>query len=282
MPHVEIGDFRVTFVRETHYWWDGGALFGVVPKTLWSERTPADELNRIRLGLNCYVIETGGRTVLIETGAGDKPDERARRRMSLPPDARPIHEVLAGAGFDTGRIDIVINSHLHWDHCGGNTILAPEGAVPAFPRAVYYAPRGEWEHARLRHPRDAVSYDARNYEELASSGRMRLVGPEHEVAPGIRMINAPGHNRHMAIVTASSRGRTFCFFSDLAPTTAHLTPTWVMAFDLFPLETIDSKQRWLGQAAREGWICGFAHDPEVAFARVESHKAGYVAAGEIR
>lgn len=282
MTQIEIGGFRVTFVRETHYWWDGGALFGVVPKTLWGKHAPSDELNRIRLGLNCYVVETGECTVLIETGAGDKPEGRARERMNLAPDARPIHEVLARAGFDPARIDIVINSHLHWDHCGGNTIVTPEGPVPAFARAVYYAPRGEWEHAHLRHPRDAVSYDDRNYDGLVSSGRMCLVGPEHEVAPGIRMINAPGHNRDMAIVTAESRGRTFCFLSDLAPTTVHLAPTWVMAFDLFPLETIDSKQRWLGEAARNGWVCGFAHDPEIAFARVESHKAGYIARDEIR
>jgi glyoxylase-like metal-dependent hydrolase (beta-lactamase superfamily II) len=278
MASVPLGDFRITLVREAHYWWDGGALFGVVPKTLWAGRTVPDEWNRIRLGFNCYVVETGERTILIETGAGDKPGERARERMNLPAGARPIHEVLAASGFDPERIDIVINSHLHWDHCGGNTALRPSGPSPAFPRAVYYAPRGEWEHAQLRHPRDAVSYDGRSYEPLVAAGRMRLVGDVHEVAPGVRMINAPGHNRHMAIVTAESGGRTFCFFSDLVPTTIHLTPTWVMAFDLYPMECIDTKLRWLGTAAREGWICGFGHDPEVAFARVEEHKGGFVAA----
>ncbi|HWQ54219.1 MAG TPA: MBL fold metallo-hydrolase [Bryobacteraceae bacterium] len=282
MTSVAIGDFRVTLVREAHHWWDGGVLFGVVPKTLWARRTAADELNRIRLGFNCYVVETGDRTILIETGAGDKPDARARERMNLAPDARPIHEVLAAAGFEPQRIDVVINSHLHWDHCGGNTTLTSGGPVPAFPNATYYTPRGEWEHAHLRHPRDSVSYDGRNYDALEASGRMCLVGPVHEPAPGIRMINAPGHNRHMAIVTAESRGRTFCFFSDLVPTSIHLTPTWVAAFDLYPLESIDTKLHWLGQAARDGWICGFGHDPEIAFARVESHKAGFITAGEIR
>lgn len=277
MTSIAVGDFRVTLVREAFHWWDGGAFFGVVPKVLWCRRAAPDERNRIRLGFNCYIIETGERTILVETGAGDKPDERARERMNLDAAARPIHEVLAASGFDPARIDIVINTHLHWDHCGGNTILTPEGPAPAFPNAVYITPRGEWEHAHQGHPRDGVSYDARNYDPLVSSGRMRLVGAVHDVAPGIRMTGVFGHNRDMAVVTATSRGSVFCFFSDLVPTSAHLTPTWVAAFDLYPLETIDNKRRWLDEAARGGWMCAFAHDPEIAFTRIAQQDNGFTA-----
>ncbi len=262
--NIVLGDFRITLIREAIHWWDGGVLFGVVPKTLWSRHVEPDELNRIPLGFNCYLIETGDHTVLVETGAGDKPDRRARERMKLPEDAPPLVEVLAAARFDPGRIDIVINTHLHWDHCGGNTVLAGDAARPAFPAARYYVQRREWEHAHERHPRDSVSYVDANYDPLVEAGRMCLLDGDAEIVPGIRP--------NMMVVTAESRGETFCFFSDLVPTAAHVTPTWVAAFDLAPVQTIDNKFRLLGQAARAGWVCGFGHDPDIAFARIAGRR----------
>jgi glyoxylase-like metal-dependent hydrolase (beta-lactamase superfamily II) len=256
-----LGDFEVSLIRDSCYWWDGGAYFGVVPKTLWSRKLPADELNRVPLAFNCYLIRTGDHTILIETAGGDKMDDRARERMKLPPEAERL-------SVDPESVDFVINSHLHWDHCGGNTILAPAGPAPAFPKARYYAPRAEWEHAHERHVRDAVSYIDANYDPLVEAGRMVLVEDGHEVVPGVKMHRAPGHNRDMMVITAESRGQTFCFFSDLVPSTAHLQPTWVMAFDLYPLETIESRTRWLTRAVEGNWLCGFGHDHEVAFARV--------------
>jgi glyoxylase-like metal-dependent hydrolase (beta-lactamase superfamily II) len=269
MAGISLGDFRISLVREANYYWDGGALFGVVPKTLWSRKLPSDELNRVALAFNSYVIQTGDHTVLVETGGGDKLDERARERMNLPPVARPLAEVLTGAGLDPEKIDVVINSHLHWDHCGGNTVLRGDAVVPAFPRATYYTRRGEWEHAHERHIRDSVSYIDASYDPLVESGCMRLLDADTEIVPGIRVHVAPGHNRDMMVVTASSGGRTFCFLSDLVPTAAHLAPTWVASFDLFPLTTIDNKIQWLGRVVRERWICGFGHDAQTAFARIE-------------
>ncbi|HEY1338860.1 MAG TPA: MBL fold metallo-hydrolase [Bryobacteraceae bacterium] len=256
------------------YWWDGGALFGVVPKTLWSRKAVPDELNRIAVAFNCYLIRTGEHTILVETGGGDKMDARARERMKLPPESEPLPNVIARHGFDPEAIDIVINSHLHWDHCGGNTILTTGDPIPAFPRARYFAPRGEWEHAHRRLARDSVSYIDSNYDPLIDSGRMTLAGGDTEVAPGVWMRSAPGHTRHMTVITAESGGRTFCFLSDLVPTAAHLPPTWVAAFDLYPLETIENKERWFGRAASERWMCAFAHDPELPFARIEADEKG--------
>src|SRR5579863_2983750 len=227
MSRLALGNFEVHLIREGIYYWDGGAMFGVVPKTLWNEKIPADDRNRIPLGFNCYLIQTDEHQILIETGGGDKMDARARERMKLPPAARPLPEVIAEAGFDPERIDIVINSHLHWDHCGGNTILHGDTAKPAFPRATYYTRRGEWEHAHLRLARDRVSYIDANYDPLVESGRMRLLEENGEIVPGIRAAVAPGHNRNMMTVMATSGGVTFCFLSDLVPTAAHLTPTWV-------------------------------------------------------
>jgi glyoxylase-like metal-dependent hydrolase (beta-lactamase superfamily II) len=252
-------------------------MFGVVPKTLWSKKFHADELNRVRMGFNCYVIRTDEHSILIETGAGDKPTAEARERMNMPASAPGLPETLAVHGIDPDSIDIVINTHLHFDHCGGNTVLSNVGAKAAFPRALYYTPRGEWEHAHTRHIRDSVSYVDANYDPLVETGRMQLVDADFEIAPGIEIKNAPGHNRDMAVVTARSAGRTFCFFSDLIPSAAHVTPSWVAAFDLFPLEAIANKTRWLTDAADAGWVCGFGHDPEVAFARIEKSGQGFAA-----
>ena len=275
MAGLSLGNFEIHLICGGVYQWDGGALFGVVPKTLWSRKTPADDLNRIPLAFNCYLIRSDEHQILIETGGGDKQDARARERMSLPPAPRPLPEVVAEAGFDPERIDLVLNSHLHWDHCGGNTILEGGTARPAFPRATYYASRGEWEHAHLRLARDSISYIDANYDPLLEAGRMKLIGADREVVPGIRMRAAPGHNRDMMVITAESGGATFCFLSDLVPTAAHLHPTWVAAFDLYPLESIDNKVKWLGQAAAGGWHVGFGHDPEIAFARIAVEKNSF-------
>jgi glyoxylase-like metal-dependent hydrolase (beta-lactamase superfamily II) len=279
MPGAVLGSFEISLVRESTYWWDGGAFFGVVPKTLWSRRAAADELNRIPAGFNCYLIRTGEHTILIETGCGDKIDARARERMKLPPDPEPLPEVIARHGFDPEAIDMVINSHLHWDHCGGNTIVSGGVARAAFPRARYYASRGEWEHAHERLVRDGVSYIDANYDPLVESGQMILVDGDYEVAPGIRMRRAPGHNRDMMVITAESGGETFCFLADLVPTAAHLQPSWIAAFDLYPLQAIETKLEWLTAAAESNWLCAFAHDPAIDFARIVKHpKTGFALA----
>jgi glyoxylase-like metal-dependent hydrolase (beta-lactamase superfamily II) len=264
---IEIGNLRVTLLRAGVYWWDGGAFFGVVPKTLWNPLLPADDQNRVAAGFNCYLVENGDQRILIETGGGERHDAKSRERMRLP----------AGSGFvpvDPQSIGVVVNSHLHWDHCGGNTVDGPDGVSPAFPKARYFAQRGEWEHGQERLSRDAVSYRDVNYDPLIASGRMTLLDGDGLAAPGVEMLVTPGHNRDMCIVLARSQGETFCFWSDLIPTATHVHPTWVAAFDLYPLITIENKTRLLEQAVRERWWCGFAHDPNIAFARIGKDNKG--------
>ncbi len=245
-------------------------MFGVVPKTLWSKHQASDELNRIEAGLNCFVIEDGSQRILVETGGGVRHDERSLERMRMP---RGVHaaEALADHGFPPESIDIVINTHLHWDHCGGNTIDTPTGqAEAAFPNAKYFTQRGELLHAREQHPRVAVSYRAVNYEPLLESGHLHLLDGDAELAPGIRVQVTPGHNRDMMVVLVKAGGETWCHLADLAPYAAHVTPTWVAAFDLFPMESIQSKNELFARAAKENWWCSFGHDPKVGFARIVS------------
>ena len=272
MALIEVGDYRITLVRAGRYLWDGGAMFGVVPKTLWSNFHPADELNRIPCGLNCYVIDDGRKRILVETGIGVRHDERAIARSGLQ-GAPLLRESLAQQGFEPESINTVINTHLHWDHAGGNTVDEAGRAVPMLPEARYVTQAGELEHARSRHPRDSVSYRLPNYEPLVEARRLDLIQGDHEIAPGIELRVAPGHNRDMMIVTVRSANAAWCHLADLAMYAAQVTPTWVSGFDLFPLEAIDNKTRILGQAAREGWWCSFAHDPNVAFAKIEAQGA---------
>jgi glyoxylase-like metal-dependent hydrolase (beta-lactamase superfamily II) len=258
MHALNLGNFKITPVRAGSYWWDGGTMFGVVPKTLWSKHETSDELNRIEAGFNCFVVETEAHRILIETGGGVRHDERARERMRLPDPPR-LAEVLARHGFDPESIDVVVNTHLHWDHCGGNTV--GEGShggevFPALPRARYVTQRGELDHAREQLPR-------------IESGHMHLLDGDGEVAPGVELRVTPGHTRDMMIVLVRSRGETWCHLADLVAYAAQLTPTWVTSFDLFPLETIANKTQLLGHAAAEDWWCSFGHDPRVNFAKIE-------------
>lgn len=244
-------------------------MYGVVPKTLWSKFNAADEQNRVDCGFNCYVIETGEHRILVETGGGVRFDERARERQKMP-EPPQIREVLAAAGFEPETFDMVINTHLHWDHCGGNTVDEGGRAVAALPHARYYTQRGELMHAREQHPRDGVSYRAVNYEPLLESGRLHLLEGDQEIVPGVHLQVTPGHNRDMMVVRVGSGADAWCHLADLSPFAAQITPTWVASFDLYPLETISQKQDILTRAAAEGWWVSFAHEPKTAFAKIES------------
>jgi glyoxylase-like metal-dependent hydrolase (beta-lactamase superfamily II) len=276
LSFLEIGDFRVTLVRAGSYWWDGGTFFGVVPKTLWSKTQPCDDLNLIEAGFNCFVVEDSVHRVLIETGGGVRHDARAKERMRTP-EPPVLREVLRAHGFEPDSFDLVINTHLHWDHAGGNTFDEGGHVVASLPHARYLAQRGELEHAREQHPRDAVSYRPVNYEPLIESGQMYLLDGDSEVLPGLELIVTPGHNRAMMAVKLQSKGQVWCHFADLVQFAVNVTPTWVSGFDLYPMEGIDNKTRLLGQAAAEGWWCSFGHDPACAFAKVEVREGKWLA-----
>jgi len=262
---ITLGDFELTSVSDGNYYGDGGAFFGVVPKVLWQKKIQADDRNRIPVGLNSVLVRTGKQNVLIETGIGNKLPEKQKKIWD---NEEKLLENLGAAGFAPEDIDVVINSHLHFDHCGWNTVYKSGVAVATFPKARYFAPKGEWEHGSLQLERDRVSYISDNYDPLIHSGQMQLTRGGEEIVPGISVVPYPGHTRNMQAVILRSGGQTACYISDLVPTTWHLDVTWVMAYDLFPLEVIENRKRYYQTALAEDWLTMFTHDPEIPWARL--------------
>lgn len=257
---------------------DGGAMFGVVPKALWEKRIPADERNRIPLGLRCLLVETSDALVLIETGLGNKENpkfldiygvDNAASEGSGFPDR--LQEAIAGLGFSMEDVGVVIDTHLHFDHAGGNTFRDGEGQVRvSFPRAAYHVQGGEWEWAHRANERTSASYLPDNYEPVMAAGRMNLVDGDREIVPGVSVFRTPGHCPHHQSVLVQSQGETACFLADVIPTFSHLPLPWIMGYDVEPLVTLESKRALLAKAVEERWLLVSTHDPVTAW--------GYVAA----
>jgi glyoxylase-like metal-dependent hydrolase (beta-lactamase superfamily II) len=209
---------------------------------------------------------------------GNKLSERMVKFYGQPAE---LLANLAGGGIAPEDIDIVINTHLHFDHCGWNTVQKDGKIVPTFPRAKYYAPEGEWQYARRPSERDAISYIPDNYDPLVRSGQMRLLKGGEEIVPGISVQTFPGHTAHMQAVMVESGGRTACYISDLIPTTAHIDITWGMAFDLYPLQTIESKKQYYAKAIPEKWLTVFTHDAKMPWAFVEKDEIGKMVATKV-
>lgn len=278
MHRLTLGDFELTVLTDGTYRLDGGAFFGVIPKVMWSKRVPADERNYVDAGLNSLLVRTGRENVLIETGIGNKLSERMIKFYGQP---AKLLDSLAAAGIAPDEIDIVINTHLHFDHCGWNTLRTADGKiVPAFPRARYYAPRGEWEYARHPSERDAISYIPANYDPLVESGQMMLLNGGEEIVPGISVRTYPGHTAHMQAVVVKSGGKTACYISDLIPTAAHIEIAWGMSFDLYPLQTVESKKEYYAQSIPQKWLTVFTHDPTTPWGYIDRDEAGKLACGE--
>jgi glyoxylase-like metal-dependent hydrolase (beta-lactamase superfamily II) len=275
LHRLTLGDFELTAISDGTYHLDGGVFFGVVPKVMWERRVKADEKNLVPSGLNSVLVRTGDKTVLIETGLGNKLPGRMVKIYGQPAE---LLDNLSAAGVSPEDVDIVINTHLHFDHCGWNTVRQGDKVVANFPNARYYVQEGEWQHARRQHERDAVSYISDNYDPLIANGQMHLLKGDQEIVPGISVQAFPGHTENMQAVIIKSGGQTACYISDLIPTTAHIDLTWVMAFDLCPLQTIESRKRYYAQAMPEKWLTIFTHDPNIPWAYVEKADMGRLVA----
>ncbi len=255
---------------------DGGAMFGVVPKPLWEKRIAPDARNRIPLALRCVLVEHDTGLVLIDTGLGNKEDAKFRDIYGVENAGQQgrtqLEDALAALGVTAGDVRWVIDTHLHFDHAGGNTFRDEAGAVrPSFPAATYVVQQRELDFARHTNERTAASYLRHNFEPIT----FRLIDGETEVLPGIRCLPTPGHVPYHQSVLVESGGERACFLADLVPTSAHLPLPWIMGYDLEPLVTLESRRRLYARAEAEGWLLWFEHDPEVVAGRLGREGKGF-------
>jgi len=271
---VKLGAFEIFPLSDGRFRLDGGAMFGVVPKALWARCCHADEQNRIPLALRPLLIRAHGKPILVDTGIGEGWDATFRDRFAV--ERRPtLIESLKAHGLGPEDIHLVINTHLHFDHAGGNGTRDEAGRpVPAFPRARYVVQRGEYEDAVLPNERTRASYRAETFVPIAQAHRWEFVEGDTEILPGLSVVVTHGHTAHHQAVKIESEGLTAFYLGDLIPTVAHLPLPYIMGYDLHPLQTLEAKRRVLEQASDERWLLIFEHDPEVPMGRVRRDGEG--------
>jgi methylmalonyl-CoA epimerase len=259
-----LGDFELITLSDGFMGLDGGAMFGVVPRTLWEKRLPPDDSNRIPLGMRPLIVKSGKTTVLIDAGCGDKMDPKLAQIYKLDRRYHLDHS-LADAGLSADDIDVVVASHLHFDHVGGFTKIGKDGAiVPRFPKAKYFAHRAEWEDATHPHERNRASYLQENFVPLKDAGVLTLVDDAAEIIPGVRYRRSGGHTPNHQVVMIESGGRTAVFTADMYPTSVHIPDPWVMGFDLYPVDTLAFKRGFAKEAIARDYLLFFEHDPSMA------------------
>jgi glyoxylase-like metal-dependent hydrolase (beta-lactamase superfamily II) len=268
----DLGRFRVHALEAGLQRLDGGAMFGVVPRPLWERKIPPDEKNRIPLALRCLLVETPGELVLVETGIGNKESEKFRGIYGVEADAPAdypdapdrLQAAIRAAGFSPDDVTRVVDTHLHFDHAGGNTFADASGEVHlSFPRARYSVQRGEWEYAHWANERTQASYLPHNFDPVHVAGRLDLLEGEVEIVPGISTLLTPGHTPHHQSILVRSGDETACFLADVIPTMAHLPLPWIMGYDVEPLVTLESKRALLRRATAERWLLVSTHDAVV-------------------
>jgi glyoxylase-like metal-dependent hydrolase (beta-lactamase superfamily II) len=258
---LKLGDLEFHIVEAGRFRLDGGAMFGVIPKPMWEKKAPADSHNRIEMSMNSLLIYAGGKRILVETGAGDKHNEKFHEIYAL--EGPTLLENLKDYGCHPDDIDIVVNTHLHFDHCGGNTKVVNGKVVPTFRNARYIVQRGEFEHAKGPTERDRASYFPDNFLPIEAAGKLSLMNDDRVIAPGVELIRTPGHNADMMCVKLHGGGKAAFLFDDLIPMTAHLPLPWIMGYDLYPLTTLENKKRWIPEVIKGEWVALFVHDPHV-------------------
>ena len=266
---MKFGELELFVVSDGTFRLDGGAMFGTIPKMLWQRTNPADDRNRILMGLNCLLIRTPTENILVDTGLGNAYDEKFAFLYDVDKSQTELLRSLAAAGIQAADVSKVILTHLHFDHGGGNCFQEENGEFkPTFPNAVYYINRGELAYAKEPDPRSKPSYLPYTWEPIEKRGQVVLTSGDEEVAPGVTILSAPGHTPNHQIVAVGSGGLTACFLADLVPTPSHLKTHYVMGFDLDALTAMENKERVLKQAQSENWLLIFEHSPGV--------KAGYL------
>ncbi len=275
-----VGRWRVHAIQAGGQSLDGGAMFGVVPKTLWERRIAADARNRIPLGMRCLLVEHDDGLILVDTGAGNKESAKFREIYGMENEGAlgrtALEAGLTRAGFTPDDVTLVINTHLHFDHAGGNTYRNEAGEIAlSFPNARYVVQRGEYEYATHTNERTGASYFPHNWEATIAAGRLDLIDGNRELRSGVSVQLTPGHTPFHQSVVLRSGGEVLCFLGDLVPTTHHLPLPWIMGYDVEPLVTLESKRALLAEATAGEWQVVFEHDAATGFGRVAHDGKGY-------
>jgi glyoxylase-like metal-dependent hydrolase (beta-lactamase superfamily II) len=282
-PRVEtlkVGRLTVHAIQAGGQKLDGGAMFGVVPKPLWERRIHADERNRIQLGMRCLLVEHERGLVLIDNGAGNKENAKFHEIYGVENGGAGgrtlLEDGFAALGVKPEDVTLMIDTHLYFDHAGGNTYVDGGGVVrPTFPNARYVVQRGEYEWATHTNERTAASYFPHNFEPVVAAGLYDFVNGETEVWPGIRLIPTPGHTPHHQSVLLESDGAKAFYPADLSPTAAHIPLPWIMGYDVEPLRTLETKRATWTRAVDEDWLLIFEHDAFVTSGRIALDGKGY-------
>jgi glyoxylase-like metal-dependent hydrolase (beta-lactamase superfamily II) len=270
---MTLGALELTPLSDGFFALDGGAMFGVVPKPLWERVAPADARNRIRMAMRPLLVrgirlqpDSPSTTLLIDAGCGDKLDAKTAEIYAFDR-TRHLHHALADAGLTAADVDLVLASHLHFDHAGGFTARGSDGVVrPRFPRARYMVRAGEWDDATHPNERTRASYLEENLVPLRDAGVVTSIDEDCEIASGVRVRRTGGHTMHHQIVMIESAGKTAVFMADLVPTAAHVPLPWIMGYDLYPVDTLEFKRAFLREAVEREYLVFFEHDPEIAAA----------------
>jgi glyoxylase-like metal-dependent hydrolase (beta-lactamase superfamily II) len=260
---MHFGEIEIRHVPGGTFWLDGGSMFGIVPKTLWGKKVVPDARNRIPLAANGLLVRAGGKIILVETGNGAKWDAKLKSIYGFA-DGDPYMESLAKQDVKAEDVDLVINTHLHFDHAGGNTRIADGRVVPAFPNAKYVVQRDELPHAMKPTERDRASYYAHDFAPITEAGQWRFADGDVDIVPGISVVRIPGHNLQVQAVQIRGGGKKLMFVADLIATRHHLPLAWAVAYDLYPLTALETKRKWLAEFVKDGWIVAFGHDIEWA------------------
>lgn len=270
-----IGSYRLHEILAGQLRLDGGAMFGIIPRPLWERLIPPDARGRIPLAMRCLLLESSDRLILVDTGLGDKYDEKFADIYAVDRESSDLQSSLRSAGFERQDVTDVILTHLHFDHCGGATYRLASGELAdSFPRAHYHVQRAHWEWAHTS-PREQASFLQENLAPLAASGRLNLVDGAQELFDGVILHVVDGHTRGQQLVRVQDGATSLLYAADLLPTAAHVPLLWVMAYDVAPLDTIAEKEALLTQAAAEGWLVMFEHDVAYAIGRIEQTGRGF-------
>jgi len=271
---MKLGAFEIYPVTDGRFRLDGGAMFGVVPRVLWEKCCPADELNRIQLALNPLLIRAHGKNILVDTGLGNKLDTKLQDMFAVDR-TPPLYDSLKKHGLTAEDIHMVINTHLHFDHAGGNTAQNDgRGVIPAFPKAKYFVQQGEYEDAVLANERTKASYRQENFTPIAQVHQWEFLNGDTGLLPGLSVLVTHGHTAHHQAVKIESEGRVALYLGDLIPTVSHLPLPYIMGYDLYPLQTLETKRKVLDRAFQEKWLLIFEHDPRVQMGYVKKDVEG--------